>query len=64
MGPGGAKLLVAGGTGGTPPAALLYPIPGPVSISVGCVSESWKGSVVKRRKKFTGGQTIVFPMSM
>ena len=55
MGPGGAKLLVEGGTGGTPPAALLYPIPGPVSMSVGCVSESWKGSVVKRRKKFTGG---------
>ena len=39
MGPGGAKLLVVGGTGGTPaPAALLYPIAGPVSISVGWVS--------------------------
>ena len=54
MGPGGAKLLVAGGTGGTPPAALLYPIPGPVSISVGCVSESWKGSVVRTEKKVHG----------
>ena len=55
MGPGGAKLLVVGGTGGTPPAALLYPIPGPVSISVGCVSGSWKGSVVRTEEKLTGG---------
>ena len=36
MEPGGAKLLVVGGTVGTPPpVALLYPIAGPVSISCG-----------------------------